>query len=123
LQSMEARDHYTSGHSRRVSEYALVIARELRLSANELDEIKSAALLHDVGKIYEEFAPLLRKEGKLTPEERMIMRTHVTRSAQLVETTTRLRASVQAMIRHQHETSDGSRYPDGVVGNATQVDT
>jgi len=117
VKSMEARDPYTSGHSRRVSEYALAIARELRLSANELDEIKSAALLHDVGKIYEEFAPLLRKEGKLTPEERMIMRTHVTRSAQLVETATRLRGSVQAMIRHHHENFDGSGYPDGVVGN------
>ncbi len=116
VKSMEARDPYTSGHSRRVSEYALAIARELRLSANELDEIKSAALLHDVGKIYEEFAPLLRKEGKLTPEERMIMRTHVTRSAQLVETATRLRGSVQAMIRHHHENFDGSGYPDGLAG-------
>ena len=116
VKSMEARDPYTSGHSRRVSEYALAIARELRLSANELDEIKSAALLHDVGKIYEEFAPLLRKEGKLTPEERMIMRTHVTRSAQLVETATRLRGLVQAMIRHHHENFDGSGYPDGLAG-------
>src|SRR2546421_8538233 len=115
VKSMEARDPYTSGHSRRVSEYALAIARELRLSANELDEIKSAALLHDVGKIYEEFAPLLRKEGKLTPEERMIMRTHVIRSAQLVETATRLRGSVQAMIRHHHENFDGSGYPDGLA--------
>src|SRR2546422_4156315 len=116
VKAMEARDPYTSGHSRRVSEYALAIARELRLSANEVDEIKSAALLHDVGKIYEEFAPLLRKEGKLSPEERMIMRTHVTRSAQLVETATRLRGSVQAMIRHHHENFDGSGYPDGLAG-------
>src|SRR2546427_3161138 len=75
VKAMEARDPYTSGHSLRVSEYALAIARELRLSANDVDEIKRAALLHDVGKIYEEFAPLLRKEGKLTPEERMTMRT------------------------------------------------
>src|SRR6266702_4864183 len=117
VKAMEARDPYTSGHSRRVAEYALVIARELRLSATEVDEIKRAALLHDVGKIYEEFAPLLRKEGKLTPEERMIMRTHVTRSAQLVETATRLRGSVQAMIRHHHENFDGSGYPDGLVSN------
>src|SRR5881396_840516 len=117
VKAMEARDPYTSGHSRRVSEYALSIARELRLSATEVDEIKRAALLHDVGKIYEEFAPLLRKEGKLTPEERMTMRTHVTRSAQLVETATRLRGSVQAMIRHHHENFDGSGYPDGLVSN------
>src|SRR5437870_7396814 len=103
VKAMEARDPYTSGHSRRVAEYALSLGRELKLSADEVDTIKRAALLHDVGKIYEEFAPLLRKEGKLTPEERMTMQTHVTRSAQLVETAARLRGSVQAMIRHHHE--------------------
>jgi putative nucleotidyltransferase with HDIG domain len=117
VKAMEARDPYTSGHSRRVSEYALAIARELRLSANELDGIKRAALMHDVGKIYEEFAPLLRKDGKLTPEEMMTMRTHVIRSAQLVETAARLRGPVQAMIRHHHENYDGSGYPDGLAGN------
>lgn len=117
VKAMEARDPYTSGHSLRVSEYALAIARELRLSANEVDDIKRAALLHDVGKIYEEFAPLLRKEGKLTTEERMTMRTHVIRSAELVDTATRLRGSVQAMIRHHHENYDGSGYPDGLAGD------
>src|SRR5256714_6792861 len=116
VKAMEARDPYTSGHSRRVSEYALAIARELGLSANDLDGIRRAALLHDVGKIYEEFAPLLRKEGKLTAEEMMTMRTHVTRSAQLVATATRLRGDVEAMIRHHHENFDGSGYPEGLAG-------
>ena len=115
VKAMEARDPYTSGHSLRVSEYALAIARELRLSASEVDAIKRAALLHDVGKIYEEFAPLLRKEGKLTADERMTMRTHVIRSAELVETAARFRGSVQAMIRHHHENFDGSGYPDGLA--------
>jgi putative nucleotidyltransferase with HDIG domain len=119
VKAMEARDPYTSGHSRRVSEYAVAIARELRLSANELDAVKRAALLHDVGKIYEEFAPLLRKDGKLTPEEMMVMRTHVVRSSQLVSTAARLRGAVEAMIRHHHENFDGSGYPDGLSG--TQI--
>src|SRR6266540_2115891 len=118
VKAMEARDPYTSGHSRRVSEYALAIARELKLPANELDSIKRAALLHDVGKIYEEFAPLLRKEGKLTPEERMTMQSHVIRSADLVATAARLRGAVQAMIRHHHENYDGSGYPDGLVAES-----
>jgi len=117
VKAMEARDPYTSGHSRRVSEYALAIARELRLPARDLDGIKRAALLHDVGKIYEEFAPLLRKEGKLTAEEMMMMRTHVTRSAQLVATATRLRGDVEAMIRHHHENFDGTGYPEGLAGD------
>ena len=121
VKAMEARDPYTSGHSRRVSEYALAIARELRLPARDLDGIKRAALLHDVGKIYEEFAPLLRKEGKLTAEEMMMMRTHVTRSAQLVATATRLRGDVEAMIRHHHENFDGSGYPDGLAGEQIPV--
>ena len=116
VKAMEARDPYTSGHSRRVSEYAVAIARELRLPATELDSIKRAALLHDVGKIYEEFAPLLRKDGKLTPEEMMIMQTHVVRSGQLVSTATRLRGDVERMIRHHHENFDGSGYPDGLLG-------
>jgi putative nucleotidyltransferase with HDIG domain len=115
VKAMEARDPYTSGHSRRVAEYAMAIARELKLSATELDHIKRAALLHDVGKIYEEFAPLLRKEGRLTPEERIVMRTHVVRSAQLVATAGRLRGSVEAIIRHHHENFDGSGYPDGLA--------
>jgi len=121
VKSMEARDPYTSGHSRRVSEYALAIARELKLSADDLDNIKRAALLHDVGKIYEEFAPLLRKEGKLTPEEMMIMRTHVVRSAQLVATAGKLRGAVEAMIKHHHENFDGTGYPDGVAGEAIPI--
>jgi len=121
VKAMEARDPYTSGHSRRVSEYALAIARELKLPATDLDSIKQAALLHDVGKIYEEFAPLLRKEGKLTPEEKMTMQTHVTRSAQLVATAARLRGMVEAMIRHHHENFDGSGYPDGLSGEQIPV--
>src|SRR5229473_2043602 len=121
VKSMEARDPYTSGHSRRVSEYALAIARELKLSAEDLDNIKRAALLHDVGKIYEEFAPLLRKEGKLTPEEMMTMRTHVVRSAQLVATAGRLRGAVEGMIRHHHENFDGTGYPDGLAGEEIPV--
>ncbi len=116
VKAMEARDPYTSGHSRRVSEYAVVIGRELRLSMSDLDSVKRAALLHDVGKIYEEFAPLLRKEGRLSPEEMMIMRSHVVRSAELVATATRLRGTVEGMIRHHHENYDGSGYPDGLVG-------
>src|SRR5438876_778394 len=121
VKAMEARDPYTSGHSRRVSEYALAIARELRLPARDLDGIKRAALLHDVGKIYEEFAPLLRKEGKLTAEEMMTMQTHVTRSAQLVATATRLRGDVEAMIRHHHENFHGTGYPEGLSGKQIPV--
>src|SRR5438067_11183112 len=118
---MQPQDPYRPSRSRRVSEYALAIARELRLPARDLVGIKRAALLHDVGKIYEEFAPLLRKEGKLTAEEMMTMQTHVTRSAQLVATATRLRGDVEAMIRHHHENFDGTGYPEGLAGNEIPI--
>lgn len=117
VKAMEARDPYTSGHSRRVAEYASALARDLGLNARDVDVIKRAALLHDVGKIYEEFAPILRKASKLSPEERIVMRSHVVRSAELVGTVARLRGTVLEAIKHHHENFDGSGYPDGLTGD------
>jgi putative nucleotidyltransferase with HDIG domain len=114
VKAIEARDPYTSGHSVRVSEYARQLAREMGLPPKHVDQIGTAALLHDVGKIYEEFAPLLRKEGRLTPEERMLMQAHPVRSADLAGTIAEFRGKVQADIRNHHENYDGSGYPDGL---------
>jgi HD-GYP domain-containing protein (c-di-GMP phosphodiesterase class II) len=83
----------------------------------DVDSVATAALLHDVGKIYEEFAPILRKEGRLTPEERALMQTHVERSAELVGTISNLRGPVQRFVRHHHESFNGSGYPDGLIGD------
>jgi len=118
VKAIEARDPYTSGHSLRVSEYARSIARDLGLSTKQVDQVESTALLHDVGKIYEEFAPLLRKEGKLTPDERMLMQRHPSRSAELASTIGEFRGAVALAIRHHHENYDGSGYPDGLAGEA-----
>jgi putative nucleotidyltransferase with HDIG domain len=117
VKSIEARDPYTSGHSQRVAELARRLARELGLGLREMDEIAAAALLHDVGKIYEEFAPILRKEGRLTAEERQVMETHAVRSAELVGTLSGLRGEVEQAVRHHHENYDGSGYPDGLSGD------
>jgi HD superfamily phosphohydrolase YqeK len=114
VKAIEARDPYTSGHSLRVSEYARSIARDLGLSVRQIDQIGSAAVLHDVGKIYEEFAPLLRKEGKLTPDERMLMQRHPARSAELAATIAEFRGAVELAIKHHHENYDGTGYPDGL---------
>jgi putative nucleotidyltransferase with HDIG domain len=121
VKAIEARDPYTSGHSLRVSEYARTIAREMGLSAKLVEQTASAALLHDVGKIYEEFAPLLRKEGKLTPDERMLMQRHPARSAELAATIAEFRGPVELAIRHHHENYDGTGYPDGVSGRAIPI--
>jgi len=116
VKSIEARDPYTSGHSVRVSEYARQIAREMGLTPRQVDQVGTAALLHDVGKIYEEFAPLLRKEGRLSPEERMLMQAHPVRSAELASTIAEFRGKVQTDIRNHHENYDGTGYPDGLAG-------
>src|SRR2546425_2996550 len=121
VKAIEARDPYTSGHSVRVSEYARSMARELGLPAKHVDDIATAALLHDVGKIHEDFAPLLRKAGRLTPEERMLMQAHPVRSADLASTIAEFRGKVQTDIRNHHENYDGTGYPDGLVGEAIPI--
>jgi len=114
--AIEARDPYTSGHSRRVAEKARVISRAVGLREKEIERIVAAALLHDVGKIHEVFGPILSKPGRLTPEEQVVMRTHPIKSAELVGTVTQLR-DVVPLIRHHHENWDGSGYPDGLIGD------
>ena len=111
--AIEARDPYTSGHSRRVADKARIIARVVGLRERETERIVAAALLHDVGKIHEVFGPILSKPGRLTPEEQVIMRTHPVKSAALAEKVTELR-DVVPLIRHHHENWDGTGYPDGL---------
>jgi HD domain len=118
VKAIEARDPYTSGHSVRVSELSRAIAVELGLSAREIDQVETAALLHDVGKIHEEFAPLLRKEGRLTDAETALMQTHSTRSAELVGIISKFRGFIQDSVRHHHERWDGQGYPVGLSGKS-----
>ncbi len=116
VKQIEARDPYTSGHSHRVSRYARVLAKEAGVPARQVEQIATAALLHDVGKVYEEYAPLLRKEGKLTTEEKGLLQTHPERSAEIITTISSLRGSVEKAVRHHHESFDGTGYPSGLAG-------
>jgi HD-GYP domain-containing protein (c-di-GMP phosphodiesterase class II) len=116
VKAIEARDPYTSGHSVRVSEMSRAVAVELGLPARAIEEVETAALLHDVGKIHEEFAPLLRKEGRLTDEETALMQTHSEKSAALVGIISKFRGFIQNSVKHHHERWDGQGYPDGVSG-------
>lgn len=117
VKAIEARDPYTSGHSRRVAESATIIARGIGLSSRDVERVRIAALLHDLGKIDEIYAPILRKEGKLSTEEWEIMKTHPARGAELVATLSDLQ-DVVAPIRHHHEHWNGRGYPDGLAGEA-----
>lgn len=118
VKAIEARDPYTSGHSLRVSELSRAIAVELGLPARQIEQVETAALLHDVGKIHEEFAPLLRKEARLTAEETALMQTHSSRSADLVGIISKFRGYIQDSVRYHHERWDGQGYPDGLSGKA-----
>ncbi|MGH7665420.1 MAG: HD-GYP domain-containing protein [Gemmatimonadaceae bacterium] len=113
--AIEARDPYTSGHSRRVSEYAKIIARARGLRARQVERIGVAALLHDVGKIHEIYAPILRKPARLTSDETRVIQTHPIKSAELVQNVDQLK-DVVGPIRYHHENWDGSGYPEGLAG-------
>ena len=116
VKAIEARDPYTSGHSIRVATLAKTIAQDSKMSAEEVDEVYTAAILHDVGKIHEEFAPLLRKDSKLTPEETALLQTHPVKSSELVGIISSFRGNIQNAVRNHHERWDGGGYPDGLVG-------
>lgn len=118
VKAIEARDPYTSGHSLRVSRIAEILAKDSGLSRRHVDQIRTAALLHDVGKIHEEYAALLRKEGKLDGTEKALMQTHSVRSAELVSTISAFKGDITDAVRHHHENFDGTGYPDGLSGRA-----
>ncbi len=112
--TVDARDEYTAGHSRRVQEIALAIGRELGLSATELELLGHAALFHDIGKLAVPDAILL-KPASLTDEEWRSMTRHVTEGASIINRLGFLNDAVPA-IRHHHERWDGRGYPDGLAG-------
>lgn len=115
--AIEARDPYTSGHSKRVSQSSRIIARAIGLSSEKVERVEVAALLHDVGKIDQQFARILSKEGRLTPDEWELMKLHPVRGAQLVGLLTSLKDIVPS-VRHHHENWDGTGYPDGIRGTS-----
>jgi hypothetical protein len=117
VKSIEARDPYTSGHSRRVQQFSLTIARALGLREGEIEQTGRAALLHDVGKIHEKYATVLTKQDKLTAEEWAIIKDHPADGAELIATMTHLRDLVPS-VRHHHENWDGTGYPEGLAGEA-----
>src|SRR5262249_3636717 len=112
--TVDARDSYTAGHSRRVQQLALAIGRELGLSQAELDLLGHAALFHDIGKLAIPDAILL-KPASLTTDEWALMQRHAEEGARIIDRLGFLNDAVPA-IRHHHERFDGTGYPDRLRG-------
>jgi diguanylate cyclase (GGDEF)-like protein/putative nucleotidyltransferase with HDIG domain len=112
--TVDARDAYTAGHSRRVQQLALAIGRELGLSQAELDLLGHAALFHDIGKLAIPDAILL-KPASLDADEWALMHRHADEGARIIDRLGFLDDAVPA-IRHHHERFDGTGYPDRLEG-------
>jgi putative nucleotidyltransferase with HDIG domain len=111
---LEARDTYTHGHSQRVARYAERIARAMHISPVEIAKIRTAAAVHDVGKLYTP-REILNNPGRLTNAEFAIMKRHPGDGADMLAAVGD--PEIAAMVRHHHERIDGHGYPDGLAGS------
>jgi hypothetical protein len=112
VSGLEAKDSYTRGHSERVATYALALGKQCGLDDRALADIETAALLHDLGKLTIG-GDILRKEGRLTDEEWVLIRLHPEIGAAMVARIPHLRRLASTVASH-HERLDGSGYPLGL---------
>jgi putative nucleotidyltransferase with HDIG domain len=119
VRAVEAKDPYTRRHSEQVAHYAVHLARALGMSAAEVESIRVASLLHDIGKIG---VPdhILTKAGPLTEEEFQQVSRHPALGSDILANIT-LFASEAKLIRHHHERWDGKGYPNGLAGEETPL--
>lgn len=116
--ALDARDPYTAGHSERVAQYSLQIGKWASFSEHDLDVLKKAALLHDIGKIGVRDTVLL-KEGRLTDEEFELIKLHPILSEKILRQIEPAEAMSEILpgVRSHHERFDGVGYPDGLAGD------
>ena len=112
--ALEAKDKYTSGHSQRVAEISVAIAREMGLSRQDINKIRLAGLIHDIGKIGVR-ASVLNKPGRLNDDEYQHIKTH-SEIGEHILTPIVEDEQILKTVRHHHERYDGTGYPDGLSG-------
>lgn len=120
VQVVEAKDIYTVGHSERVAKYSMDLGLLSGQPPPMISELKRGGLLHDIGKVGVPDS-ILRKEGKLTPEEYKIIQLH-TVIGEKICSPLRSMGSILPLIRSHHERLDGSGYPDGLEGDELSVE-
>jgi HAMP domain-containing protein len=117
--AIDEKDPYTRGHSGRVAKYSIIIGDGLGLSAEDLDRLRIAALLHDVGKIGVDDR-VLKKPGKLTDEEFELMKQHTVKGANIMRPVSQLKDMLPGIELH-HERLDGQGYPYGLSGDQIPI--
>jgi diguanylate cyclase (GGDEF)-like protein len=117
---IDLRDPYVLGHSRQVSEYSTRIASLLKLSDRQIQLIRKAGLLHDIGKLGVPME-ILTKPGKLTRDEFEIIKRHAVMGGDLIKNSPSLRPLIP-IIRHHHEFYNGGGYPDKLAGNQISIE-
>lgn len=114
VNTIDAKDQYTKGHSQRVSDYSAALAKELGLTDEEVEKIRYIALLHDIGKIG---VPdnILNKPGKLTNEEFALMKMHTIVGGEILKDIETVK-DLDVGAKYHHERYDGRGYPEGLKG-------
>lgn len=115
VSTIEARDENTKGHSKRVSELASVLGMYLQIGMKEVEKLRYAGILHDVGKIGIRDA-VLNKQGPLLDEEYRIMKTHPQLGDAILQNISSLEPCIREAAKHHHERFDGRGYPDQLKG-------
>jgi PAS domain S-box-containing protein/putative nucleotidyltransferase with HDIG domain len=118
--TVEVRDPYTAGHQTRVSDLAAVIAREMKLTDEQVEGVKMAGIIHDLGKIQLP-AEILSKPGKLTELEFNLIKTHPQVGFDLLKTI-EFPWPIAEMVHQHHERMDGSGYPQGLKGEKIMLE-
>lgn len=111
---IDAKSPWTSGHSERVTRYALAIAREMGMDEKDLKDLELAGLLHDIGKVGT-YDMILNKPGKLNEEETKIMQQHPVKGVEILEPIKQFQRIIPA-IKYHHEFYNGEGYPEGLKG-------
>jgi len=118
-ETIEKRDPYTGGHTQRVMRYSLAIGRAMELGENDMERLKLAAILHDIGKIGVR-DDILLKNGRLDPDELKKMNEHTAFGAEILEHIKQLRDIIPG-VRGHHEKYDGTGYPDRLSGEDIDI--
>ena len=112
--AMEEKDYYTAGHTKRVTEYAVMLGKAMKLSSQDLVVLRRAAQFHDIGKLVIDLS-CIQKPGRLNDEEWALIRKHPSVGANIIKPLGFMEHEI-FIIRHHHERMDGKGYPDGLVG-------